>query len=96
MKGWIIISLLGLIVAGAYGQSGGGKTPLDKAYPPETIEDNEPLAYDHIREADVFWAKRVWRVIDTREKNEFGFSLSQGVFREYYQDLCLGRSDHGL
>lgn len=31
-------------------------------------EEAMPLPYDHIREADVFWYKVLWRVIDCREK----------------------------
>lgn len=27
-----------------------------------------PVAYTHVREADVMWSKRVWRTIDLREK----------------------------
>jgi gliding motility associated protien GldN len=27
-----------------------------------------PVPYPHIREADVFWAKDIWRIIDLREK----------------------------
>jgi len=43
-------------------------TPLDGVYERTTIEEKRILPYDHIREADVFWEKRIWRVIDVREK----------------------------
>lgn len=33
-----------------------------------------PIAYDYIREADVFWQKRIWRVIDTRMKQNLPFA----------------------
>lgn len=42
--------------------------PRDAAYDKVTVEEREILQYDHIREADVFYSMRVWRVIDTREK----------------------------
>lgn len=32
------------------------------------------LQHDHIREADVFWKKRIWRVIDTRMKLNLPFA----------------------
>lgn len=32
-----------------------------------------PLAYPVVREADILWEKRVWRVIDTREKINLPF-----------------------
>jgi gliding motility associated protien GldN len=34
----------------------------------EAVPNAEPVPYVHIREADVFWGKTVWRVIDMREK----------------------------
>lgn len=32
-----------------------------------------PIPYQPIRQADVLWSKRVWREIDTREKQNIGF-----------------------
>jgi len=40
---------------------------LDGVYEPK-VEERQIIPYDHIREADVFWQKRVWRIIDSREK----------------------------
>ncbi|MBK6609789.1 MAG: gliding motility protein GldN [Sphingobacteriales bacterium] len=40
----------------------------DGAYDKISIDQKQFLSYDHIREADVFWQKRIWRVIDTRQK----------------------------
>ena len=37
------------------------------------ISETPPLKYDHIREADVFWEKRIWRVLDVREKRNKSF-----------------------
>jgi gliding motility associated protien GldN len=34
----------------------------------EAVPNAEPVPYVHIREADVFWSKTIWRVIDMREK----------------------------
>lgn len=33
-----------------------------------------PLCY--LREADVMWSRRIWRVIDLREKNKYPFKIS--------------------
>jgi gliding motility associated protien GldN len=38
------------------------------------------LAYDHIREADVFWKKRVWRIIDARSKQNLPFVYPKEPF----------------
>lgn len=46
---------------------------IDGIYEESLISSTPPLQYDHIREADVFWEKRIWRVIDVREKMNQAF-----------------------
>lgn len=41
---------------------------LDGVYVQEHIPTKKVIPYEFVREADVAWAKRVWRVIDLREK----------------------------
>ena len=41
-----------------------------------------PLAYDHIREADIFWKKRICRVIDTRWKLNLPFAYPKESLAE--------------
>lgn len=38
--------------------------------------DRTPIAYDYIREDDRFWEKRVWQVIDIREKINLPFQYN--------------------
>lgn len=45
---------------------GGGV--LDGVYTPEHIPYRKPIPYVYEREADIMWQKRIWRVIDLREK----------------------------
>ncbi len=45
---------------------GGGV--LDGVYTPEHLAYRKPIPYVYEREADIMWQKRVWRVIDLREK----------------------------
>lgn len=45
----------------------------DDVVPRTLIEDNRILDYEPLREVDVMWEKRIWRVIDTREKMNNGF-----------------------
>ena len=54
--------------------------PLDDIVEKRTITEKRVLAYDHIREADIFWEKRVWRVIDTREKMNLPFAYPDRPF----------------
>lgn len=42
--------------------------PKDKAYNRSHIDDLKPIPYPYLRESDVFWEKRVWRMIDFKEK----------------------------
>jgi hypothetical protein len=44
------------------------QTVLDGAYIKEHTKTKRVVPYTHIREADVIWARRVWRTIDLREK----------------------------
>lgn len=47
------------------------QTVLDGVYVKEHIPTKKLIQYPHLREADVMWEKRIWRVIDTREKINF-------------------------
>lgn len=40
----------------------------DGLFRKQTIVTREPIPYPRVREADVIWSKRIWRVIDLREK----------------------------
>lgn len=65
--------ILGLLTAGiALAQE-----PLDGAWVKTTTKEKEVIPYDYIREADVFWSKRIWRVIDAREKMNLPFIYPQ-------------------
>jgi len=41
---------------------------VDDIVPKRLIVDNRVLPYEHVREADVVWQKKIWRILDTREK----------------------------
>jgi len=43
----------------------------DGVYTKENTRTRRAIPYPHLREADVMWSKRVWRVIDLREKMNF-------------------------
>ncbi|MBE0663100.1 MAG: gliding motility protein GldN [Bacteroidales bacterium] len=42
--------------------------PRDAVYDKIHTPERGPIPYAHIREADVMWMKRIWRVIDMRER----------------------------
>ena len=62
--------------------------PLDDIVDKRTITEKRVLAYDHIREADIFWEKRVWRVIDTREKMNLPFAYPERPFFSILMDAA--------
>lgn len=41
---------------------------VDGAYERTNIYQKKPMPLPSVREADVFWSKKIWRVIDLREK----------------------------
>lgn len=43
----------------------------DGIYTKENTNSRKAIAYTYLREADVMWSKRVWRIIDLKEKINF-------------------------
>lgn len=62
--------------------------PTDDITNKRTIETVRVLAYDDIREADIFWEKRIWRVIDIREKMNLPFAYPERPFFSILQDAA--------
>lgn len=66
--------LLGVVSMASLGLSANSQTikkeslVRDGIYTKETIKERQPVPYPSLREADVMWSKRIWRVIDLREK----------------------------
>jgi len=55
---------------------------LDSSWKPSRTPDgaydrvphiSQPIQWQHLREDDILWRKRVWREIDAREKQNVGF-----------------------
>lgn len=47
--------------------------PRDGVYDKKATIEKKPITYPWVREADVVWEKRIWRVIDLREKMNQAF-----------------------
>jgi len=56
------------------GESG---LPLDDVVEKKLVIEKRLLPYAPIREADIMWEKRIWRVVDIREKMNLPFGYSQ-------------------
>lgn len=63
-----VFVLLGSMQGMVKAQSNLGGPPLDGVYYKHAIPNRLPIPYEHLREADVMWTKRIWRVIDMRQK----------------------------
>jgi hypothetical protein len=75
MKKFIYIFIFFSIASTSFAQLPGSgisleSSVLDGVYIQEHIPTKRVVSYVHLREADVMWSKRIWRVIDLREKNE--------------------------
>lgn len=55
-------------------------TPRDGFYDRTATSEKPILAYDHVREADVMWEKRIWREINLNEKMNQHFSYPRNPF----------------
>ncbi len=65
------------------------KKPLDGVVEKKLISERPVLAYDPIREADIFWERRVWRVIDVREKVNLTFTYPENPFFKIINDSAI-------
>jgi gliding motility associated protien GldN len=59
----------------------------DGLYDKISVQEKQVLGYDHLREADIFWQKRVWRVIDTDQKMNQTFSYPAEPFISVLLDV---------
>ena len=63
--------------------------PLDDITGREVIADRSVLAYQPIREADILWEKRIWRVIDTREKMNLPFVAPESSLFQILENAIM-------
>lgn len=62
MKRQLLTGILTIVLAGVMNAQ-----TFKDIYKKE-VSDNQKISYPHLREADVIWSKRIYRVIDLREK----------------------------
>jgi gliding motility associated protien GldN len=63
------------------------ESPRDGFYDRDIFKNKRILAYDHINEKDVLWQKRIWRVIDVREKINHPFKYEERPLINILLDL---------
>lgn len=69
-------------------QPGQQKQVIDDIVPERMIMNKRVLPYDNIREADILWEKRVWRLIDIREKMNLSFAYPKRRFISILMDAA--------
>lgn len=68
MKKVILIFSALLLMVGLTIQESSAQTVLDGAYIKEHTKTKKIIQYPHLREADVMWSTRIWRVIELKQK----------------------------
>ncbi|HLG35108.1 MAG TPA: gliding motility protein GldN [Bacteroidia bacterium] len=70
---------------------------LDGIYPPENTATRIYLEYPYVREADALWRKRIWRIIDLREKINLplGYPKTETTNRKSLMDIIWNAVKEG-
>jgi len=61
---------------------------LDGVVPRSTIEEAPVIQYEHLREADVVWERKLWRIIDVREKMNMAFRSPHKPFFSILREMA--------
>ena len=63
-------------------------TYYDDIVPRQLMTESRVIEYEPLRESDVMWQRRIWRVVDTREKMNMGFRNADRPFFTILKDLA--------
>jgi gliding motility associated protien GldN len=63
--------------------------PLDDIVERKLTHERRVLPYEPVREGDIFWEKRIWRVIDIREKMNKSFAYPEKPFIKILMDAAV-------
>ncbi|MBU0488217.1 MAG: gliding motility protein GldN [Bacteroidetes bacterium] len=67
IKPAITVFLVAVLIA-AFSDRSSGQILDPRAWKKENVKNRIPITWTYLREADVMWAKRIWRIVDMREK----------------------------
>ena len=62
--------------------------PLDDITSRNSLAEHRVLPYQPVREADIMWEKRLWRIIDVREKMNLPFAYPEDPFFKILSDAA--------
>jgi gliding motility associated protien GldN len=63
--------------------------PVDDITDREVVSEHAVLPYQPIREADILWERRIWRVVDVREKMNLPFTAPESPLFKILSDAAL-------
>ena len=66
--------------------------PLNDIVKREIITEKKPLNYVPLREADIFWERGIWQVIDVREKQNTPFMYPERPLFEIIKDAAMAEN----
>jgi len=71
--------------------------PMDGVYDKIHVPNRKPIPYTPMREADAFWTKRIWRIIDMREKinQPFYYPVTEINGRKSFMQVVLKAIEEG-
>jgi gliding motility associated protien GldN len=82
----LILAAILIVSAAAFAQT---EPPLDGVYKKDVVSTARVTPYASLREADAMWAKRVWRVIDLREKQNLVMTYPRNKLIDVIMDAVL-------
>ena len=65
-----------------------GEAPLDGVVKKEIMSERRVLPYQPVRESDIMWEKRIWRIVDVREKMNLPFAYPEDPFFKILADAA--------
>jgi gliding motility associated protien GldN len=76
----------------------GGTNVLDGVYVKEHVPSRKPIPYNYLREADMMWTKKIWRMLDLREKQNFPLYYPKAPVdnRMSLIDLIVNAAEKGM
>jgi len=85
MKNILLICVIIFISNSIFSQ----KNIIDGVVEKTLMKDRQVLKYAPVRQADIFWEKRIWRVIDVREKMNLSFMYPEAPFFDIIKKAAM-------
>lgn len=91
MKKALIIVFITALMSGSFNvrTSAQSSNELDNIYMKEHVVNRKPVAYPSIREADIWWSVRIWRIVDLRERMNLPLYYPTTIMDDRYSLINL-------